>query len=331
MTTVERGLKAAVLQPHTGCSHRVSLSICLCVMENTAKRKWLPVSALTCLWSRNLCQKKYGAYNDITPHNLTMGSPRIVNGCPLSWLAQVNGQPVALVEYLGKCTRAVPHGNSNCSDRHYVRTPSTTMTTIAEQVKTGSAKVIYDSMIMSLDIDNAPRDGRVVANKKYHDNRKQRRQAGNQYRVTFADEMQTLCSMVPTDDFIRSVTVTNARIPQMILYSDRQMTDIKSFCFDRINGSVLSFDKTYNLGNMYVTVGVYRKFATLHYSGPVPATYRSSSGQCLYMEIQTLKRMRISSVTYLCVLLVVIAEVCGSARTRKHLSGKRCSMPSEMQ
>ena len=109
------------------------------------------------------------------------------------------------------------------------------------------------------------------------------------------------------------------------------MTDIKSFCFDRINGSVLSFDKTYNLGNMYVTVGVYRKFATLHYSGPVPATYRSSSGQCLYMEIQTLKRMRISSVTYLCVLLVVIAEVCGSARTRKHLSGKRCSMPSEMQ
>jgi len=179
----------------------------------------------------------------------------------VSWLAQVNGQPVALVEYLGKCTRAVPHGNSNCSDRHYVRTPSTTMTTIAEQVKTGSAKVIYDSMITSLDIDNAPRDGRVVANKKYHDNRKQRRQAGNQYRVTFADEMQTLCSMVPTDDFIRSVTVTNARVIQIILYSDRQMTDIKSFCFDRINGSVLSFDKTYNLGNMYVTVGVYRNLA----------------------------------------------------------------------
>jgi len=81
MTTVERGLKATVLQPHTGCNHRVSLSICLCVIENTAKRKWLPVSALTCLWSRNLCQKKYGAYNDITPHNLTMGSPRIVSGC----------------------------------------------------------------------------------------------------------------------------------------------------------------------------------------------------------------------------------------------------------
>ena len=47
------------------------------------------------------------------------------------------------------------------------------MTAIAE-VKTTSAKVTYDDMITSLDVDDAPRNGRVVTNKKYYDRLKER-------------------------------------------------------------------------------------------------------------------------------------------------------------
>ena len=46
----------------------------------------------------------------------------------------------------------------------------------------------------------------------------------------------------------------------MILFNDRQMHDIV-FYFERRVGSVLSFDKAYNLGNAYVMVGVYRNEA----------------------------------------------------------------------
>ena len=37
------------------------------------------------------------------------------------------------------------------------------------------------------------------------------------------------------------------RVPSVILYTEQQLRDLRSFCFDRSHGSVLGFDKTYNL------------------------------------------------------------------------------------
>ena len=50
-------------------------------------------------------------------------------------------------------------------------------------------------------------------------------------------------------------------IPAVILYTDHQLRDIRVFCFDGQQGPVLSFDKTFNLGPMYVTVSTYRNLA----------------------------------------------------------------------
>jgi len=136
---------------------------------------------------------------------------------------------------------------------------------------TTATKVVYDGMITSHDVDDAPRNVRVVSNKKYNVRVKQRRHPDGSYRVNFADEVQSICSMVTNDDLVRSVTVTSARVPQVILYTDRQIQEIKSLCFDKRRGSVLSFDKTYNLGKMYVTVGVYRNLAIQRAgSGDIP-------------------------------------------------------------
>ena len=48
-------------------------------------------------------------------------------------------------------------------------------------------------------------------------------------------------------DVIRFVGAVPNRVPTVILSSDKQIRDIKAFCFHGRNGSVLSFDKTYNV------------------------------------------------------------------------------------
>jgi len=58
----------------------------------------------------------------------------------------------------------------------------------------------------------------------------------------------------------RSTGHTEA-LPSVILYDKRQLNDIKGFCFGGKAGSVLVFDKTYNLGAIYVTPSIYKNLA----------------------------------------------------------------------
>jgi len=48
------------------------------------------------------------------------------------------------------------------------KNPHTTVEAIADQVRATLVKAVYDGMMTSLDIDDAPRDERVVRNKKYN-------------------------------------------------------------------------------------------------------------------------------------------------------------------
>ena len=72
----------------------------------------------------------------------------------------------------------------------------------------------------------------VVRNKKQYNTAKDRGKAGDTHAATFADEVQRLCSMLPTDDFIQSITLTHARVPCVILYNKRQLCDLR-----QLNGS----------------------------------------------------------------------------------------------
>jgi len=169
------------------------------------------------------------------------------------------------------CKQEQAHSNWKGAGPVYVRTPSTTMESVAEQVKTTSVKALYNGMITSLDIDNAPRNERMVRNKKYNDSKNECKATDKAYRVNFADEIQTLCSMVTNDYLVKSVTVNSSRVSHVVLCSERQLNEIKAFCFDKQCGSVLSFDKTYSLGSLYVTDGVYRNLVLQRIgSGNVP-------------------------------------------------------------
>jgi len=67
--------------------------------------------------------------------------------------------------------------------------------------------------------------------------------------------------MSQASTFVRSVEISDDRIPAVILYTDRQLCDVRAFCFDGQQGSVLSFDKTFNLGPTYVMVSMYHNLA----------------------------------------------------------------------
>ena len=129
---------------------------------------------------------------------------------------------------------------------------------------------MYDELVDTMDIHDAPRDPRVVKNKKYNINVQSRNAKRPCHRQNFADEVQTVCSMVANDDFVRSVTLAHDHVPCIILHNSRQIKEMKAYCFDK-EGCVLAFEKTYNLGKLYVTVSVYRNLALRSVgSGDIP-------------------------------------------------------------
>jgi len=60
--------------------------------------------------------------------------------------------------------------------------------------------------------------------------------------------------MVPDTPFVRCIIASGHRVPSVLLYTDRQLKEIKTYCYAGPNGSVLGFDKTYNLGSIFVTL-----------------------------------------------------------------------------
>jgi len=137
------------------------------------------------------------------------------------------------------------------------------MTEVTARAKNAAPKVVYTDMVHDMEVDDAPRNSRVISNKQYRDRSNDRRNKGAGHRANFADEMQSLCSMIASDSsFLREVSLRGGRVPTLTLFTDRQLAEVKAFCFNAVHGSVWSCNKTYNVGKLYLTVTVYRRVAT---------------------------------------------------------------------
>ena len=144
------------------------------------------------------------------------------------------GKPeVALVEYKGAPLLSMPHGNKKDDCDPFVRTPQSTMDAVSDRTKTEGVKVMYDNLISNLDIESAPRDSTVVWNKAKNERAAMRHMNGQVHCSNFADQIQHVFAMIPTDDFIRTGICTHSRVPQVVLYTQRQLDDLKAYCFNR--------------------------------------------------------------------------------------------------
>lgn len=82
--------------------------------------------------------------------------------------------------------------------------------------------------------------------------------------LNLADEVQTLLTRLTATDeeFVQSVNVQLRRSPTVVLFTKDQIADIRTFCSKESNSSlrsVLSFDRTFNLSSLFVTVMVFRQ------------------------------------------------------------------------
>jgi len=172
-------------------------------------------------------------------------------------------QTVAVYEYFGRHEGGLPHGNHGEPDgkASYIRTSTAIKSVIREQLKTDRPQDVYHKLITENNIVEAPRDSRVVQNIKAADRRAQKKTNGTTTCNNLADEVQSVLTMSQTDNFIRCIFIKKDRVPSVILYTDRQLNELKSFCFNRAEGSVLGFDATFNIAKLFVTPSVYRNVA----------------------------------------------------------------------
>lgn len=74
---------------------------------------------------------------------------------------------------------------------------------------------------------------------------------------------QHLENRVLNDPFVQRVYNGKDKVPTVILYTDDMLADIKRFCCSGPNAArtVIGFDKTFNLGQLHVTVGAFKHLA----------------------------------------------------------------------
>ena len=72
-----------------------------------------------------------------------------------------------------------------------------------------------------------------------------------------ADHIVCVENMTQNLEFVRAVQHMKGFTPNVILYTNNQINDIKRFCCKE-NGTVLGLDKIFNLGEFHVTPMVYK-------------------------------------------------------------------------
>ena len=77
-----------------------------------------------------------------------------------------------------------------------------------------------------------------------------------------------------THEFIQQLSISKDKVPTIILFTEEQIMDVKCFCCSgpAAHTTVLGFDKTFNLGEPHVTVGVFKNLeaAVRRYTGDRP-------------------------------------------------------------
>ena len=164
---------------------------------------------------------------------------------------------LCVIEYIGQYPGRKPHGNSTVNDNDYIRTPSETLEKITDLTsKNLTPKSVYNKLILNSEDDFLePRNMKQIYNKMHHNKRiLQPTSFGN-----FADQVQHITSSMHENKFIQQVIHTKGARPAVILYSNEQIEDIKANCCSGL--TCLSFDRTFNLGYVYATVGVFKQLS----------------------------------------------------------------------
>ena len=173
--------------------------------------------------------------------------------------------PVALIEYVGLFPGRSLHGNTKHPDKNeeYIRVSDKARSIIKEKVKTQNPKNVYDELNIDAErsIHDLPRNLKQVQNFRYQEKKKERKNTHktDNYHHNLADHVLNAESMVYTHPYVKAVTHLPSG-PSVILYLDEQILDLKRFCCNK-ESTVLCVDKTFNLGDLFLTATVFKNTA----------------------------------------------------------------------
>ena len=164
---------------------------------------------------------------------------------------------VALFEYTGSFPGHTAHGRTKSNSSFYQRTEPATMDSMTSLLSDNvPPRDVY--WVTNRDQDGmcAPRDTKQIRNMKYRQTKKDR---GDAATDNFADQIMYVTSLLPQgDSFVQSVVFDSNKVPTILLYTEMQVELLRQACCSSRNQNVLGVDRTYSLGEVYVTVTLFK-------------------------------------------------------------------------
>ncbi|CAC5383196.1 unnamed protein product [Mytilus coruscus] len=153
-------------------------------------------------------------------------------------------------------TKIEPHGNSTKAKNPYQRTSHSTFAKIKEfrENKTKPKEIFNNIISEQGGLEHVKGSSSIPRNRKQIYN-------VNNNNCRFIDPVVECTDLAKEQEKNMSQFVRDVRTApefSMFLGSDRQLTEIGKFCAQNKNFCVLGVDTTFNIGNYYVTVSVYR-------------------------------------------------------------------------
>nr|XP_039265772.1 uncharacterized protein LOC120341348 [Styela clava] len=166
---------------------------------------------------------------------------------------------VAVVEYKGIFPGHTPHGNAKINQQAYIRTSADFMENIISKCECVTAKKLYVNLQQHAE-ENL-RNLRQIENARFNQKKKKQGAGIKIYHKNYADEILEVINMAQTNEFVQKVTHSKMESVNVTLFFEEQCLDLKRFCCS--GKTILGFDKTFNLGRVYVTVTVFKNLSLL--------------------------------------------------------------------
>ncbi|MPC27400.1 hypothetical protein E2C01_020570 [Portunus trituberculatus] len=169
---------------------------------------------------------------------------------------------IAVVEYLGCLPNSYSiHGNTWKTEAAYKKTTPAVKEAIENGLTHGAKPFnLYSDQLLN-NSHQCPRNLKQVYNIKQKVQREARKEAGKEdgHRQNSADHIQAVMKMFGQNPYIQDIVHIPGKPPGFILYTEQQMKDVADFCtLSQGLQNVLGIDRTFNLGECYVTVTVYK-------------------------------------------------------------------------
>lgn len=179
----------------------------------------------------------------------------------ISWLANCHNK-VAVAEYTGHFPGLAVHGGSKQESRKYIRTKPTVMDKIKKEAEHRMPNQLWQELNDSGCVGGL-RSKRQLSNARYQVKRQWHQTEGK--NSNFTDHVQNIESMAKTHEFVQCVKFGKNKVPTVILYTEDQLQDVRRFCCPSpiTHSTILGFDKTFNLGDVHVTVGTFKHLAVI--------------------------------------------------------------------